>query len=384
MLVSFFISKIYSIDDHDIITVYILNDVHIPFHMPSCPTDFYTYSIIPAEMFPQQIKNGGEVELTPLQKGSKMALKGENMCNISMAAVPHFNSINEALVSLFGSGVKLVQTRRISGGDINEAYGLTLADGKQIFMKTNRKENLPFFRTEVSGLAAIARTGAIGTPQVLCTGTEEDGAGKAFLMLEFITAGRRIPDYWRVFADELAAMHQASVAGFVAEGQYGFTSDNYIGAGGQVNTSCGSWIDFFREYRLVPQFRKASRYFGASESRKIARLLDRMGDVLVEPEHPSLLHGDLWSGNVMTGTDGRAWLIDPAVYVGHAEADLAMTELFGGFPEAFYAAYTEAFPLQPGYEERRDLYNLYHLLNHLNLFGRGYLSPVKNVIDRYQ
>ena len=105
---------------------------------------------------------------------------------------------------------------------------------------------------------------------------------------------------------------------------------------------------------------------------------------LVEPEKPSLVHGDLWSGNFITGSDGQAWLIDPAVYVGHAEADLAMTELFGGFHPRFYAAYREVNPLQPGYEQRRDLYNLYHLLNHLNLFGRGYLSSVLRILSRYE
>lgn len=103
----------------------------------------------------------------------------------------------------------------------------------------------------------------------------------------------------------------------------------------------------------------------------------------MEPEHPSLLHGDLWSGNVMTGNDGKAWLIDPAVYVGHAEADLAMTELFGGFPQIFYDVYREEAPMQPGYERRRDLYNLYHLLNHLNLFGRAYLPSVVRVVEKY-
>ena len=104
---------------------------------------------------------------------------------------------------------------------------------------------------------------------------------------------------------------------------------------------------------------------------------------MIEPKHPSLLHGDLWSGNIITGNDGKAWLIDPAVYVGHAEADIAMTELFGGFPRAFYDAYKESGMLQPEYGRRRDIYNLYHLLNHLNLFGRTYLSSVRRVIEGY-
>lgn len=297
--------------------------------------------------------------------------------------VPHYKSVREALSGISGSKAELAQSRRIAGGDINEAYGLTLTDGTQIFLKSNRKENLSFFQTEVSGLNALAQTGAIGTPEILCTGTDEEGAGKSFLMLGFIEPGQRIPDYWAVFARELAAMHQAETADFVSGGKFGFAADNYIGSGTQRNTVSTGWIDFYRDSRLVPQFERASRYFGTAEEKKIDRLLAHLGDRLVEPEHPSLLHGDLWSGNVMTGPDGKAWLIDPAAYVGHAEADLAMTELFGGFPRAFYDAYQEAAPFQPGYDERRDLYHLYHLLNHLNLFGRGYFSSVKNIINRY-
>lgn len=303
-------------------------------------------------------------------------------CGVHMTiAVPHFHSVREALTTLYGNKAQLAESRRIVGGDINEAYGLTLSDGTQIFMKSNRKENISFFRTEVSGLHALAQTGAIGTPEILCTGTDEEGAGKSFLMLGFIEPGQRIADYWQVFARELAAMHQAETVDFVSGGMFGFTADNYIGSGTQRNTASTGWIEFYRDCRLVPQFQKASHYFGAAQERKIDRLLDHLGGRLVEPEHPSLLHGDLWSGNVMTGPDGKAWLIDPAAYVGHAEADLAMTELFGGFPAAFYAAYREAAPLQPGYENRRKLYHLYHLLNHLNLFGRTYLSSVNSIID---
>ena len=127
----------------------------------------------------------------------------------------------------------------------------------------------------------------------------------------------------------------------------------------------------------------AEQYFEASERRMINNLLERLDTLLIEPEYPSLLHGDLWSGNFMTGDDGKAWLIDPAVYVGHAEADIAMTELFGGFSEEFYSAYRETAPMQAGYEDRRDLYNLYQLLNHLNMFGGSYLSSVRRIVRRY-
>lgn len=297
--------------------------------------------------------------------------------------LPHFDSLENALHSLFGETITIIKRERIPGGDINEAFGLVLNDGNRIFMKRNSKENLSFFTAEAAGIFAIERTGVIGTPRILCCGTDKGDGGYSFLLMEFITGGRREEDYWENFARELAAMHRAETAGLVPGGSYGFVKSNYIGAGEQVNTVCDSFMDFFRECRLKPQFYRARRYFDDKDLKMIACLLERLDDILIEPEHPSLLHGDLWAGNVITGNDGRAWLIDPAVYVGHAEADLAMTELFGGFPAAFYYAYREVSSLQPGYEERRDLYNLYHLLNHLNLFGRSYLLPVKEIIGRY-
>lgn len=292
----------------------------------------------------------------------------------------YFTSLEGAINSLFGEGTKIESTSRISGGDINEAYGLTLTGGRCIFMKSNTKENLSFFNAEAAGLAAIARTKAIGTPNILGVGNDNDRGGYSFLLLEFISGKSRIRNYWKDFARQLSDMHRASTAGLVSNGKYGFDSDNFIGRRRQVNTEYDSWVSFFRDCRLEPQFKDAARYFDREDAKKITLFLDHIDEILVEPEYPSLLHGDLWSGNVITGNDGAAWLIDPAVYVGHAEADIAMTELFGGFPPAFYDAYKEAAPLQPGYERRRDVYNLYHLLNHLNMFGRTYLPGVKRII----
>ena len=293
-----------------------------------------------------------------------------------------FSSLESALYSLFGEGTKIEGTRPISGGDINEAYGVTLTGGQCIFMKTNAKENLSFFTAEVVGLTAIARTKAIGTPHILGMGTDEDRGGYSFLLLEFISGKSRSRNYWEDFARQLAAMHRASTVGLVSDGKYGLDSNNYIGRHDQINTGHDSWTGFFRDCRLEPQFQDAAPYFDREDQKRIIRFLDHMDEILVEPEYPSLLHGDLGGGHVITGNDGNAWLIDPAVYVGHAEADIAMTELFGGFPPAFYDAYQEAAPLQPGYECRRDVYNLYHLLNHLNLFGRMYLPEVKRVVGR--
>lgn len=307
---------------------------------------------------------------------------------MSITALPRYSSLEEALVSLFGAGVKMVRSERISGGDINDAFRLRLSDGSSIFMKSNNKRNMSFFTAEAAGLNAIRQTGAIGTPHLLCCGTDEGRGGISFLLMEFITGESRAENYWEIFARQLVKMHCALTGQFVIKGKYGFSSDNYIGSGPQVNNVHDTWIDFYRECRLEPQFKWAEHYFSPMEKKKIVRLLDHLEDFLIEPGQPSLLHGDLWSGNVITGNDGRAWLIDPAVYVGHAEADIAMTELFGGFPGEFYAAYKEAAyethcEIQPGYDERRDLYNLYQLLNHLNLFGRTYFSSVKQIVNRY-
>ena len=290
-----------------------------------------------------------------------------------------YNSLAGALVDLFGTSVKIAQTDRRSGGDINKAYGLTLTTGQHIFMKANAKDNAAFFTAEAAGLQAIADTHTIGTPRILCYGTDDgEDVGYSFLLLEYIQSAGRRSDYWEVLAQELAAMHSVPVLR-----QYGFPQNNFIGARPQNNTWSDSWITFFRDQRLAPQFRDADSYFSSGDRTKITKLLDNLDRFLVEPEHPSLLHGDLWAGNVMCGPDGKAMLIDPACYIGHREADLAMTQLFGGFPQAFYEEYKKAAPLQPGYEERRDLYNLYQLLNHLNLFGPTYLGPVLSIVDEY-
>lgn len=299
-----------------------------------------------------------------------------------MTSLQHFTSLESALCSLFGERIEIERTDRISGGDINEAYGLTLTDGQRVFMKTNTIEKFSLFMAEAVGLNAIARTQAIGTPRILGVGTDMAGGGYSFLLLEYLSGQKRNADYWENFAGQLAGMHRAPTDGLIAGGKYGFDCDNYIGRRRQVNTGHESWISFFRECRLEPQFRDAGRYFDREDWRRIGRFLGHVDEILVEPEHPSLLHGDLWSGNVMIGNDGGAWLIDPAVYVGHAEADIAMTELFGGFPPQFYTAYQKAAPMQPGYEQRRDVYNLYHLLNHLNMFGRMYLPEVKRIVGR--
>lgn len=297
--------------------------------------------------------------------------------------IARVSSLSQAITRMWGNDTSIIRRTPIAGGDINEAYGLELTDGSCVFMKRNRTEARSFFEAEAAGLCAIAQTGTIRMPRILCLGTEEGEGGYSFLLLEYVMGGSSDSHYWETFAHQLADMHRAPTDGFVGEGRYGFCEDNYIGRTKQKNAARDSWVTFFRDCRLEPQFQRARQYFSTEEEKKAAWLLVHLDEYLTEPEHPSLLHGDLWSGNVMAGNDGKAWLIDPAVSVGHAEADIAMTELFGGFPKKFYAAYRESGLLQPGYERRRDLYNLYHLLNHLNLFGGAYLSSVKQILRKY-
>ena len=293
-----------------------------------------------------------------------------------------YDSVENGIRERFGSNVSVVSKNRVGGGDINDAFVLQLSNGEKAFMKTNSVSNKDFFKEEARGIRAIASTETIRTPDLFFRGADEKN-GYAFLVMEYIGSAGRCPDFWSEFGRSLAAMHLADTSSLTGSGRYGFMYDNYIGASKQINEPRDSWICFFAECRLEIQFDMAKQYFDETDKKKILRLLERLPVLLSEPERPSLLHGDLWSGNYMIGNDGKAWLIDPAVYVGHAEADLAMTELFGRFPSEFYKAYSEVNPIDPGYNDRRDLYNLYHLLNHLNLFGSTYLSAVMSTVEYY-
>ena len=299
-----------------------------------------------------------------------------------MSNIKIYNSLQEGIKSLYGESITIKDISYVGGGDINEARCIQFSNGEMIFVKFNSITNKGFFEAEEIGISAIAATDTIQVPKLLFRG-EDESTGKAFLAMEFIRGADRVESFWDIFGKSLAAMHRADASTFTGDGRYGFNSDNYIGATVQINSPRDSWIDFFRDYRLRPQFKMAERYFDTSDIKKIYKLLDKLSELLIEPDHPSLLHGDLWSGNYIVGDDGKAWLIDPAVYVGHAEADLAMTELFGRFPAAFYNAYSNVNAIDSGYKDRRDLYNLYHLINHLNLFGGTYYSAVISTIDYY-
>lgn len=298
----------------------------------------------------------------------------------------NYHSIEEAVHSAFGSNAEILRNDRIHGGDINDAYKISLSTGEKVFVKTNSIRNAEFFQTESLGLQALSSTGEIGVPQILGIGIDERKK-MSFLLLEYIESAPHIRNYWEIFGHQLAEMHKAECQSFIKcadhHAGYGFSDDNFIGSNPQKNLPKEKWIDFYRECRLQPQFEMAEHYFDSGMRKKFIRLLDHLDSYLREPEFPSLLHGDLWSGNVLCGSDGKAWIIDPAVYVGDFETDLAMTQLFGNFPGTFYAAYSEINSIDKGYSDRKNLYHLYHLLNHLNLFGRMYLSSVVEIVNEY-
>lgn len=301
-----------------------------------------------------------------------------------------FISLKETVRELFGNGISVVEKTPVSGGDINRAFKLTLSDGKYVFMKANSIENAAFFPEEEKGLNALRDCGVISVPKVIAHGIDDE-TQTSFLLLEYLESSPKIKNYAEVLGHELAALHKSETKKFTelisnnlqSQNLFGFSSDNFIGYTKQINTPASKWSDFFRESRLIPQFNLAERYFDDSTKSKIEKLLSKIENIIPEPDFPSLIHGDLWGGNVITGPDGKGWLIDPACYVGSFEAELAMTSLFGGFSSSFYNAYDEIIKISSDFSERIDLYNLYHLLNHLNIFGRSYLSEVIHIINEY-
>ena len=305
-------------------------------------------------------------------------------------SVNKFNSFALALATNYGVDIKLTRSFRLAGGDVNKAYGIELSNGVDIFMKANEKDNVDFFIQEANNLEAISKTNSIGTPEVVALGTDNgEDVGYSFLLLKYVPEDNKTNLFWENLARSLANMHKAETERFLpkdklAKGcKFGFLQDNYIGRTKQINTPTKSWIEFFRDNRLLPQFKLAQKFFENDEIKNFEKLIDKISDFLIEPEKPSLLHGDLWSGNILCGKNETPYLIDPACYVGHPEADIAMTELFGGFNPVFYSVYKEEGLLQDDYVSRRDLYNLYHVLNHVNLFGQSYLGAAKAIIKKY-
>ncbi|MCX8017889.1 MAG: fructosamine kinase family protein [Rhodocyclaceae bacterium] len=246
-----------------------------------------------------------------------------------------------------------------------------------VFRKTLAAGEADRLKAEADGLAALAASQTVRVPAVL--GMGGDGR-QAWLEIEYLELGALDRASGARLGEQLAALHRA----FTPDDVYGWPRDNYIGAMPQSNASHRNWAGFFAAERLRPQLAWASeRGLDRLWRDKGERLCDSLGAFFLDYRPaPSLLHGDLWAGNAGRLPDGEPVVFDPAVHRGDREADLAMSELFGGFPESFYAAYRLAWPLDPGYETRKTLYNLYHVLNHFNLFGAGYLNQAKRMIDK--
>lgn len=255
--------------------------------------------------------------------------------------------------------------RPVGGGDISAAWRLD-TDGSELFLKTGPASSIEMFAAEAEGLAEIASAKAVRVPEVFAIGQTEEAA---FLALEWLSFERTSAKSERLLGEQLAKMHHT------VKDRFGWHRGNTIGLTPQHNDWSADWVEFFREHRLGYQLRLAAESGFAGELQdQGARLLRRLRLFFdAYKPVPSLVHGDLWGGN-WASCDGVPVIFDPAVYYGDRETDLAMTKLFGGFGGAFYDAYESAWPLEPGSPERQNLYQLYHVLNHLNLFGGGYLS----------
>ena len=261
-----------------------------------------------------------------------------------------------------------------AGGCISASF-TARAGSEKVFIKTGDATRLAMFEAEADGLKALALAGTHRVPAVLSTGEAE---GSAYLALEWLDLTPMASK-----EDAVAAGHALAELHRHTGNRYGWQRDNFIGATPQANPESDSWPFFFARQRLLPQLALATQNGNPKELiRDGERLADAVPALLFDYRPaPSLLHGDLWHGNTAM-VDGRPALFDPAVYHGDREADLAMSELFGGFPGAFYLAYREAFPLDHRFEQWKNLYNLYHILNHLNLFGRSYLGQAQRMIKR--
>ncbi|WP_430907102.1 fructosamine kinase family protein [Maribacter sp. 2-571] len=272
--------------------------------------------------------------------------------------------------------VRILNIRTLSGSALSETY-LLETETERFFCKIHRgPQALDMFRSEQSALKAIAATKTVATPTVrLCEGLEKG----ALLLMDFVAPKRPEPNEMVALGHQLAAQHKLSHAP-----TFGWEADNFIGSLPQSNTRDKNWAAFYVRERLLPQLRRAldAQLLKTNDIPSEAVLLKTCENVFPEAV-PCLLHGDLWSGNVIISNTGTPYLIDPAVYYGHYEVDLAMTRLFGGFPEVFYRAHASHFPVAPYAKERNELYQLYYLLVHLNLFGSSYYTQVSHILKRY-
>lgn len=286
----------------------------------------------------------------------------------------NWQALEQAISDATGEAFVLDTHAHVGGGCINSAMTIT-GNGCEYFLKLNEAHLLDMFEAEAEGLRELAAAHAVRVPLPVCTGTFSN---QAFIVMEKLNLSGSASAAMGQFGEQLAQMHR-----YTRE-RFGWHRDNTIGSTPQQNAWSSDWLAFWREQRLGYQLQLGARHGlstrvinkGEKLQSKLAGLFDGY-----QPQ-ASVLHGDLWSGNYGIGEDGQPVIFDPAVYFGDREADLAMTELFGGFGQDFYTAYRGAWPLEPGYAQRKQLYNLYHILNHFNLFGGGYAGQAESLIER--
>lgn len=285
-----------------------------------------------------------------------------------------FSFFESILYQTLGQSVEVIEAQFLAGGDINTSAQVFSSEGV-FFVKWNHADQADMFEVEARGLDLLRQTDALRIPQVVGYGRELD---KAYLILEYIDPGPATNASWDALGHSLAVLHSHT------QPKFGLHFDNYIGSLPQANTLTTNGFDFFFEQRLLPQAGMAlyRELLSKKAYDALFRLRERLPELL-PADRPALLHGDLWSGNVMVTETGQPVLIDPAVYYGFREADLAFTKLFGGFDQRFYDAYHEAFPLEDGFDDRVAIYNLYPLLVHVNLFGSGYVSGVERILKQF-
>ncbi|MEY4518612.1 MAG: hypothetical protein RLZZ499_1211 [Cyanobacteriota bacterium] len=265
----------------------------------------------------------------------------------------------------------IANTKSVSGGCINQGYQVSSQD-RTYFVKLNDVSKVEMFAAEALGLKQMYATQTITVPQPVCWGT---AANSSYLVLQWLDLAGGSNQSWTEMGRQLAAMHRVGTSK-----DFGWSRNNTIGSTPQINTWMDNWADFFAEQRIGYQLKLAKRRGGNFPESN--RVVDLVRNKLAEWQPPvSLVHGDLWSGNAVISSDGAPIILDPATYYGDRETDLAMTELFGGFPTAFYQGYNEAWQLDSGYGQRKSIYNLYHVLNHFNLFGGGYANQAQTIIQ---
>ena len=279
------------------------------------------------------------------------------------------------ITSSTASPFELKKYSAVGGGDINQAFRLDGKCGRQFFLKLNHSSRLAMFEAEAEGLVELAQPKAIRVPVPICSGKTSE---HAYLVMQYIALSGASNGV--LMGQQLARLHQTGSNGR----GYGWHRGNTIGYTPQINHWCIDWVDFLRQHRLGYQLELAAKQGASRKLIDNGQLLLNGLDFYFESYQPeaSLLHGDLWAGNAAFDEKNQPVIYDPAVYYGDRETDIAMTELFGGFSQDFYAAYEQIWPLDGGYSKRKDIYKLYHILNHFNMFGGGYASQANNIIEK--